>query len=121
MSAGKFTKSRYEADDGEILSVKVQEETLTAAFAPGGTNAAPTGAVTGGRARVSGGRRKYGIKCRNVTLKTDTPPEGYADLSVTTIPVLTSAVWDAITDESVVTYLGATWEIAGKGREGGRG
>lgn len=121
MSSGEFTKTRYQADDGTILSVKVQEETLAAVFTPGGTNAAPTGAVTGGRARVSGSKRAYGIKTRTVTLKTDTPPEGYADISITTIPVLTPTVFNAITDESTVSYLGTSWEIFGKSREGGRG
>jgi len=44
MSAGAFTRTRYRADSGDTHPIRVQPETLTAAF--GATaNSAPTDAI----------------------------------------------------------------------------
>lgn len=105
MSSGAFTLSKYETNAGEIHPVRVQPETLTATF--GSTaNAAPSGSVTNNqRAKVTKGKRQYGIGCRTITLTFGaSPPSDYRAYSYITIPVMQQSVWDAITDGSTVTY-----------------
>lgn len=122
MSAGKFTISKYETDDGDIRPIRVQEETITMTIG-GVANAAPGGAVTdSGRVRVSGGNRRIGLKARNVTIafNEEGAPDGYKVDSPITLPILTEAVWDGITDGETVSYLGGTGRVLGKGREAGK-
>lgn len=122
MSAGAFTRSKYEADSGDIHPIRVQAETLTASLG-GGANSAPAGAIDNGQlVRVGGSPRAYGIKARSVTLLTgDTPPDGYKPNSYLRIPILTEARYDAIVLYSTGTYNGATVTIVGKNRESGKG
>lgn len=122
MSSGTFTRTRYQANNGDIHPVRVQPETLLANFAPGGVNAAPAGTVDNDTyARVSGGRRRYGIKCRSVRISFQDPaPDGYEPGGIITLPILTLAVYNAITSTGTVTYLGATADVIGKSPEGGR-
>lgn len=115
MSSGTFSISRYETDDGEIHPVRVQPETLAATF---GTtaNAAPSGSVTNNqRAKVTKGKRQYGIGTRTVTITfAGTPPANYKPYGVITLPVMQKTVWDAITDGSTVTYLSTAGTVAYK-------
>lgn len=108
MSAGKFTRSTYESDDGKIRSIRVQPETLAATL--GGTaNAAPAGTLTTGlgSAKVSGSRRSLGCNARTVTLQfTGAVPDGYMPESVVTIPILTKALFDAVAKGTTGVYLG---------------
>jgi hypothetical protein len=115
MSAGSFTRSRYEADSGEIHPVRVQPETILASIG-GSANAAPTGTVTNGiSARVSGSSRRFGLRCRSVTLRwTGAVPEGYEDDGFVRIPILTPAVYNAISRGSTGTYLTLPVEVVGK-------
>lgn len=122
MSAGAFSKTKYETDSGKIVSVRSQPETLAAVFAPGGTNAAPTGAVTvNGRFTLNvGSRRRKPFSARTVTIRfTGVIPDGYKVGSPVTIPIMTSAVYNAITDQSTVTYAGGTGEVIYKTNQGG--
>lgn len=125
MSAGDFVNSKYESDTGGIYAIRVQPETL--ALSVGGTtNNAPTGAVDQeGRARTSGGNRKYGIKARFVTLRSPesggTLPAGYKPGQLLRVPILTPALFNAIPPSGgEATYLGTTMEVVGKGPQRGR-
>lgn len=114
--AGKFETSKYEADDGTIYGVTVQPETEQAAL---GTtvNDPPAGAVTGKiSARVGGGNRQIGIKCRSVSIKWNgTAPSNYDVNGIIRIPVLVKATYDAIPPKGGTgTYLGQTFKIIGK-------
>lgn len=122
MSSGTFSRSKYQADNGDIHPVRIQPETALAVFAPGGPNTAPAAAVDNPTyARVSGGRRRYGLKCRSVRIQFQDPaPDGYAPNSTITLPVLTTAVYNAITPGGTVSYLNSTADIVGKSPEGGR-
>jgi len=72
MSAGAFTRTRYRADSGDTHPIRVQPETLTAAF--GATaNSAPTDAIDNPiSAKVSNGNRAFGLKPRSVTIVFET-------------------------------------------------
>ena len=119
MSAGVFARSTYETDGGVVASIKVQPETIAATFTPGGANAAAGGTVTSPvAARATGGNRKYGIKARAVSFVfTGAVPDGYKSASTLRIPILTPAVYNAITTGSTGTYLGNAIQVIGKSPE----
>lgn len=116
MSAGKFNRSRYMADNGtDIYPVRVQPETL--ALTLGGTaNAAPAGAATEKiSARISGGRRTLGMNCRRARIQfTAAPPDGYAVDKILTVPILTPTLYQSISKGTTGTYLGVACEVVGK-------
>lgn len=114
MSAGSFVNSKYEADNGDIMPIKVQPETISASA--GGANTAPTGSITVDLfAKSQKNRRSYGVGARGVRARfTGTVPTGYAANSVVSFPILTKARWDAITSDTAVTYNGAAAAIVGK-------
>ena len=123
MSAGSFVNSRYQSDEGGVYAIRVQPETLTLTIA-GATNAAPAGEIDQeGLARVSGGRRRIGIKARNVRFRfTEAPASGgYEVGEVLTLPILTQATYNAIPRAGGTgTYLGAAIAVVGKSPQGGR-
>lgn len=115
--AGAFSKTKYETDGGSIVNIKVQPETLAANITD--TNDAPSGSVTAGfpSAAVQLGRREIGIKARAVSLEfTATLPTGYKG-GLVRIPILTKALYDAISVGSTGTYLGAAVRVVGKSPE----
>ena len=115
MSAGIFTLSRYEADNGDIHPIRVQEETIIAAFNP-----APTGAITvNSRVRASrSNRRRYGISARYVNCSwTAAPPAGYKEGASFTLPILSLARYNAINDGDTFSYLGANARVNTKNTE----
>jgi len=122
MSAGAFSRTKYEADNGDIHPIRVQPETLTATLG-GAANAAPAGAITNTQlVRVSGSPKAYGIKARSVTLLTDdTPPAGYKPNSYLTIPVLTPARYNSLVLYETATYNGATVTVVGINAQRGKG
>jgi len=92
MSAGAFTRTRYRADSGDTHPIRVQPETLTAAF--GATaNSAPTDAIDNPiSAKVSNGNRAFGLKPRSVTIVFETnAPTGYKVGSYIRLPILQPA------------------------------
>lgn len=122
MSAGAFSTTRYQSDEGGIYGIRVQPETLDLTIG-GQTNDPPAGAIDQeGLARVSGGRRRIGIKARNVRIRfAGTPPAGYEDIGIITLPVLTQAFYNAIPRTGGTgTYLGAAIAVVGKSPQGGR-
>lgn len=117
MSAGAFTNSKYQADNGDIRGIRVQPETLAANI--GAVNAAPAGAINAtGRARVGGGNRQYGVKARSVTVRfTATPPTGYKADQLYRIPIMTPTVYNDIEIDDTGTYLGVACVVVGKNPE----
>lgn len=116
MSAGKFSDSKYELDNGTIVGARVQPETLLAVL-EGNTNAAPVGDADVGypKARVSSSPRSFGITMRQVNLKwTGAVPDGYDPAGTVTIPIMTKANFDAIGSTSTGTYLGSPVKVIGK-------
>lgn len=121
MSAGPFTISRYEADNGDIFPIRVQPETLELTL--GGTaNAAPAGAADQSVfARAGGGKRKYGRQARSVRLRfTGALPPDYAENSTLTVPILTPDLFNSLTAGTTGTYLETAVRVVGFSREGGR-
>lgn len=117
MSAGAFTQTTYELNNGDVCAIRVQPETLAANI--GAANAAPTAARTlPVTAKVSKGNRGFGIKPRTVALKFTTgAPAGYKADSIITIPILQAANWDAINDGDTGSYLGGTVQVVYKSPE----
>ena len=117
MSAGNFLRSRYESDAGNIHPIRVQPENIAANI--NSANAAPTGDIDVAiSARVSGGSRQLGLTARKIRHAfTATPPTGYAADSIVTIPILTRAVFNAISTTDPGTYLGVAVEVVGKTSE----
>ena len=115
MSAGAFSRSKYESDAGGIFNIRVQPETLAATF-DGDANAAPAGAVDQpvsafARSRPSG----IGMHARRVSVVfTATPPATYKAYQILQIPVLTKTLYDAILPGSVGTYQGVATQVVGK-------
>lgn len=120
MSAGVFSRSKYQSDGGAIWPVKVQPETLNLSVTSGNgsvTNSPPDGAISGDvpSAIVGGSRRRYGVHTRGLRLKfTGTPPTGYKPDSPIFVPVLKKETYDAIARNSTGTYLGVAIQVIGK-------
>jgi hypothetical protein len=114
MSAGAFIRTTYEADSGEIHPIKVQPETVAANI--GAANGAPGGAATSGiSAKVSGGRREIGLLARKVRVAfTGAVPDGYEPGNTLSIPVLTSATYNAALPGTTGTYLGSPVVVVGR-------
>lgn len=124
MSAGAFTRTRYEADytTGQIHPIRVQPETLTANIvgATSTTNAAPTATGTSPiSAQVSRSTRALGLHARLVSLKVNgTPPTGYAPNSSVRLPALNIAFFEACQAAGAqVNYLEAVWDVIGTRQE----
>lgn len=116
MSTGRFTRSRYEATNGNIHPIRVQPETLELEIGSA-TNTAPTGAVTAGvpSAKVSRGARGFGVRPAIVSFVFDEgeEPEGYAAGDVLRLPLLTPSMRSAATIGATGTYLNASITVVG--------
>lgn len=117
MSAGNFVFGKYEADNGDIYDCRRQPET-TGLILNGITNAEPVGDVNqASSARLTGSRRKYGVRAREVRLRfTAAPPTGYSPDDVLTVPIFTPDAYNAMTavKRPVGTYLGTAVVFIGK-------
>lgn len=118
MSAGNFSREKYECDNGDVCPVRIQPETATATF-DGTTNEPPAGAVNMNMfAKVNKGRREYGVGTRYITAEWDgAPPADYAATGTIKIAVLGKATYDGIALLSAGTYLGANITVIGKSPE----
>lgn len=115
MSAGAFVRTLYEADNGDLLVCRAQEETLQANV--GAVNSAPTGTPTAGRPAMSlrGSRKKNGVHPRSVVVYFgSSAPTGYLTNQTHRIPILKPATWDAAVKGATCTYLGASATIINK-------
>lgn len=119
MSSGVFVSARYETDEGNVVPMRVQPETLAAVL--GTANASATGPVEVGfpSAQVSQSKRALGINARTVTIKfpAGAEPPDYAPGTILRVPVMTKARFDALSKTSAVTYQGVPGEVAGKSPE----
>lgn len=117
MSAGSFSRAKYELDGGTIVPIRVQPETISLTD---GTNAndEPAGSVTlDVTAYARKGNRQYGIGARCITIAwSAAPPTGYED-ELLQIPVLTPATFAAYAVGDTVTYLATAAEIVSKKNE----
>lgn len=116
MSAGRFTKTFYQAqyDVAEIFKCRVQDQTLLADIA-GTVNAGATGPATQPfTATIGTNKRRRGIRMRGVALKLpDTgQPADYAPGGIIIIPALTPAFFLAAAVNNTCTYLGVTCDIS---------
>lgn len=118
MSAGIFEKTFYETNDGEVVGIRVQPETLLLQL-EGATNVAATGPITQqGSAKVSAGRNSLGINARLVRVKfVGAPPTGYKPDSPIALPWLVEDTWNTINEFSTGTYLNTPVECVGKTAE----
>lgn len=124
MSAGAYALSKYQASyvTTQIHPIRVQPESVAAATtdATPVLNSAPTGAVNNPiSAVVSRGKKSRGLIPRSVRLRLSgaAPAGGYAVASVTIIPALTDAFYNACTVGKGVTYLTTTWVVVGRSPE----
>lgn len=110
MSAGKFSNSFYELDNGEVARCKVQEETIA------GFNTEAAGPATvPNSAKMLGGRRTIGINSRYISgVWEGAPPAGYDPDGTIRIAILQPDVYNGIDLGDVVEYLGANLEVIGK-------
>lgn len=120
MSAGVFENVAYEGDNGQFYNARVQPETLDMTI-DGTANSAAAGPIPAGQpsAYMRGSKRQLGITARTVSLRLPnggTPPTGYSGDNVT-VPVMTPALFGAISRSSTVVYLGATWRVTGTSPE----
>lgn len=115
MSAGAFSNSFYEDDDGDIHPIRLQPETLAATF-NAVVNAAPAGPVDNEvSARVTGSRRGLGLFARYVTVKfTGDLPPGYVANSTYKIAVPNPTVFSGITINSAGVYLDEAIQVISK-------
>lgn len=114
MSAGKFTRSFYQADDDEIFLARVQPETIN------GFNVAPAGPATVGiSANMTGGQRQNGVNARYIlgAWQVGAAPVGYEPEGTVKLPILTKTSFDAINKGDALAYLGGTFVVTGKTSE----
>lgn len=111
MSAGAYSRSRYEDNQGNVWKIRVQPET-EGLIVDGVTNTPPAGAFTPGfpSAQVSRGRNSIGVNARLCRIKfAATAPTGYDPNGTISLPVLTQAAQSAFVPDAVGTYtLGGT-------------
>lgn len=117
MSAGSFQIARYETDDGAVRPIRVQPETIIA-----GTNPEAVGNLNGTLVRVSGSKRRIGLKARSMTLKQNIGAAvgGFQPTRTITLPVFSPTAFAALSIGTDVTYNGSAWDVAGKSSESGR-
>lgn len=107
---GAFIKGKYEADNGDIYPIRIQPETVIASVNP-----APTGAVDQTiKARVSGSRRRYGVKARNARFGRTVGTGDDQAQQYVTLPILTPAAFEGLTEADTITYNGSTYTFVGK-------
>lgn len=120
MSAGRFARASYETNDGNVVPIRVQPETISASIGAT-TNAEPATAILSGwpSACVSSGRTSCGINARLVRLQFDdgAAPDGYQEGGTITIPALTPAFFNAASVGQAATYLGSAATIVGRTAE----
>lgn len=118
MSAGPFVNSRYKTNAGGVASCRVQPETL-ALVIDGNTNVATTDAIDQeASARMSGGKREFGIVARQVSLEwVGAPPTDYDANSDVRVPCLDTAIYNAAVKGATGTYLTVGVRVIGRSPE----
>lgn len=110
MAIANYTK--YESDGGDIHRIRLSTTRATAA------GAAPAGDIDSDiDAKVSKSNNEIGIRPRRLTLSriVGTAPNQFRQR--TTLPILTSTVFDGYSKGDEVTIGGVTWEVVNKQAE----
>ena len=113
MSNGPFTFTNYEKNDGIIVAIRVQPETLGLTL-NAVANDAPTGVPADGypSAQTSQSRRAIGINARRVTcVYTDAATGDLPGLRIT-LPWLQLATFNALPKNATGTYDGQPVRLA---------
>lgn len=117
MSSGRFEASKYQADNGDIRPIRLQPETKAATI-NAVANAQPAGALTVGAdsVRVTGSTREIGTRARRVygVWNPGAAPTGYDERTPFYIPILTQSVFNGITNDQTISYLGGTGRVTGR-------
>jgi len=119
MSAGAFENGRYQLDNGDVARCRAQPESKALAYSSA-TNAYTTDAVTRpGRVRLRQSKRSFGVIARSITVRLPATgqPTGYKPGSLLTIPIFTTAFYDALALAEEVTYLGVNCELVSRSPE----
>lgn len=118
MSSGAFQNAKYETDNGNIVAIKVQPETIACTI-DSTANDEAAGTLTAGfpSAKVSGSRRTIGINARTVSIRLTAALSGYKADSILRIPALTPAFYTACSTGATGTYLGTACEVVGRSPE----
>lgn len=107
MSAGRFINNAvYEMDNGETIKIRVQPETLQLEL-EGIENGQALGTPTvKGSAKVSAGRRTFGVNARLVRVTwVNAAPADYDPRGIIALPWLVKTTFDSIPDGAEGTYL----------------
>lgn len=123
MSAGAFEDGKYESGNTFVYPVRVQPESKGLTL-DGVANAYPDGTLTAniGTLNLTGGRRRFGVIPRTVTVEMTAAPSGavadYAGIgSQFTVPVFDPTVWDGYSKGQSGTYLGTAVKYVNKSPE----
>lgn len=115
MSAGQFEDSKYQANNGDVYFIRVQQETLDCTI-DGTANEEAAGEIDQTlRAKSNGSSKSYGMNARRVRLAfTGDVPTDYSG-GVVSIPVLRPATFEAwsATPNLTGTYLGEAVRVVG--------
>lgn len=113
MSNGPFSFTNYETNDGVIVGIRVQPETLALEL-DSVSNAAPAGTPAAGypSAQTSQSRRAIGINARRVTcVYTDAATGDLPGLRIT-LPWLVLSTFNALPRNATGTYNGQPVRLA---------
>lgn len=113
MSNGPFQFTNYETNDGTIVSIRVQPETLALTL-NNEANAAPVGSPAAGypSAQTSQSRRAIGINARRVTCVYASTATGDLPGLRITLPWLQLATFNALPRNATGTYNGEPVRLA---------
>lgn len=123
MSAGAFEDGKYLSGNSFVYPVRVQPESKALTLGAV-ANAYPAGDLTAniGSLPLTGGRRRFGVIPRTVTVEMTEAPTGavadYAGVGSTfVVPVFNSTVWTGYTKGQTGTYLGTAVKFVNKSPE----
>lgn len=113
MSNGPFEFTIYEKNDGVLVGIRLQPETLTLTL-DGVANTAPTGVAADGypSAQTSQSRRAIGINARRVTCVYTSAATGDLPGLRITLPWLVVATFNALPRNALGTYNGEPVRLA---------
>lgn len=115
MSSGPFALARYQNNNGDVLRMRVQPETIALTLGTA-TNGIASGAITPGfpSAILSRSRRSIGVHARRVTVRvTAAGTSGLSVGSVITLPWFVRATFDSLPQDATGTYNGASVVLIG--------
>lgn len=105
--AGRFIRSKYKANNGDVYRVVIQPETALLSF--GSVQNAPTvnNVTEKVPLRIKKPLLEKGVKARKMGIKwSEDPPTGYSQDTILYIPILTPELFAAIQLDQLGTYLG---------------